>query len=256
MKIFLTYASEDKATAEPIAFSLRDRGHIVFLDRDDLPPGKSFDQRIERAIKDSDILVFLISPDSVEDGRFTLTELSFARHKWRSPNNRVLPVMVRKTPLEQVPTYLKAVTILEPAGNVAAETSAAVEKMRFAGQNFKVLALCALGGAVAAVALLAFLFFFGAQSKDLSGPWICYDECQKPGGEATVAQDGKNLVFINEVGQVSQGRWVNSRQVIATNWGGLLGDLSFGGRVIQWHNPTRWIRPARCFFTNACTGGP
>ena len=36
MQIFLSYASEDKAVAEPIAFSLRARGHKVFLDRDDL----------------------------------------------------------------------------------------------------------------------------------------------------------------------------------------------------------------------------
>jgi hypothetical protein len=129
-KIFLTYASEDKAIAESIAFSLRELGYTVFLDRDDLPPGESFDQKIERAVNDSDIFIFLISPDSVAEGRYTLTELSFARHKWQSPNNRVLPVMARKTPLERVPSYLKAITILEPQGNVAAETSAAIEGMR------------------------------------------------------------------------------------------------------------------------------
>jgi hypothetical protein len=39
-KIFLTYASEDKTTAESIAFSLRQRHHVAFLDRDDLPPGR------------------------------------------------------------------------------------------------------------------------------------------------------------------------------------------------------------------------
>jgi len=119
MKIFLTYASEDRATAESIAFSLRDRGHTVFVDRDELPPGESFDQQIERAVNDSDIVIFLISPDSVAEGRYTLTELKFVRHKWLSPNNRVIPVMARKTPLERVPTYLKVVTILEPDGNVA-----------------------------------------------------------------------------------------------------------------------------------------
>jgi hypothetical protein len=131
--IFLTYASEDRTTAESITFSLRERGYTVFLDRDDLPPGESFNKQIERAINNCGILVFLISPDSVADGRYTLTELSFARHKWPSPDNRVLPVMVRKTPLERVPNYLKAVTILEPQGNVAAEASAAVDGMRLRG---------------------------------------------------------------------------------------------------------------------------
>jgi TIR domain len=133
IKIFLTYASEDRTTAESITFSLRERGYTVFLDRDDLPPGESFNKQIERAINNCGILVFLISPDSVADGRYTLTELSFARHKWPSPDNRVLPVMVRKTPLERVPNYLKAVTILEPQGNVAAEASAAVDGMRLRG---------------------------------------------------------------------------------------------------------------------------
>jgi hypothetical protein len=129
MNIFLAYASLDKTTAESVAFSLRSRGHKVFLDRDDLPPGRSYDQQIERAIKGCDIFVFLISPDSVAEGRYTLAELAFARQKWLHPDGRVLPIMTRKTPLEQVPPYLKAATILEPAGNIAAETGAAVDAM-------------------------------------------------------------------------------------------------------------------------------
>jgi hypothetical protein len=130
LKIFLSHASQDRATAEPITFSLRSRGYKVFLDRDDLPAGASYDQQIERAVIDSEILIFLISPDSVAEGRYTLTELLFARRKWPDPKGRVLPVMARKTSLDLVPPYLKAVTILEPVGNIAAETSAAVSKMR------------------------------------------------------------------------------------------------------------------------------
>jgi len=130
MKIFITYASEDKPTAESIAFSLRSRGYKVFLDRDDLPPGESYDQQIARAVKSSGILIFLVSPESVAEGRYTLTELRFARQKWPDPSGHVLPVMVRKTPGGQVPPYLKAVTILEPAGNIIAETSATLDRMR------------------------------------------------------------------------------------------------------------------------------
>jgi hypothetical protein len=130
MKIFLSHASQDKAVAESIAFSLRSRGYTVFLDRDDLPPGGSYDEQIERAVKNSDIFVFLISPDSVADGRYTLTELTFARQKWPTPNGHVLPVVARKTAFENIPTYLKAVTVLEPAGSIAPETSAAVDNMQ------------------------------------------------------------------------------------------------------------------------------
>ena len=69
------------------------------------------------------------SPGSVSRGRYTLTELGFARNKWPNPSNRVLQVMIAPTPLDQVPIYLKAVTILEPQGSAAAETRAAVERM-------------------------------------------------------------------------------------------------------------------------------
>jgi TIR domain len=130
MKFFLSHASQDKMTADSVAISLRSRGHKVFLDRDDLPPGGSFEKRIESAIRDSDSFIFLISPDSLVEGRYTLTELKFARQKWPDPSNRVLPVIVRKTPLDQIPPYLRAVTILEPTGNVAAETSAAAELLQ------------------------------------------------------------------------------------------------------------------------------
>jgi hypothetical protein len=41
----------------------------------------------------------------------------------------VLPVRVRTTSRDQIPSYLKAVTILEPHGNVGAETSAKVDQM-------------------------------------------------------------------------------------------------------------------------------
>ena len=129
LKIFLSHASQDRAVAESIVFSLRGRGYQVFLDRDDLPAGASFDQQIERGINESDAFVFLISPDSVAGGRYTLTELTLARRKWPDPNGRVLPVKVRETSLDQVPPYLKAVTILEPVGNITAETSAAVDRL-------------------------------------------------------------------------------------------------------------------------------
>jgi hypothetical protein len=129
MKIFIAYASEDKTVAESIAFSIRGRDHKVFFDRDDLPVGASFDRQIERAVKQSDLFIFLISPDSVASGAYTLTELAFARKKWPDPNGRVLPVMVRQTPLTEVSPYLSTVTILEARGNIAAETSAAVDGM-------------------------------------------------------------------------------------------------------------------------------
>jgi TIR domain len=129
MRIFLSFPSELESTADQIAQSLRNRDYDVFFSHDDLPPADSFDLRVESAILKSDFMVFLISPESVTRGRYTLTEMGFARSKWPNPSRRVLPVMAAPTPLESVPNYLKAVTILEPEGNIAAETRAAVDRI-------------------------------------------------------------------------------------------------------------------------------
>jgi hypothetical protein len=129
MHIFLSYVREDRRIAEAIAYSLRGR-YSVFLDVDDLPAGKEHIERIKRAVRKSQIFIFLISPDSIATGRFTLAELQFARQKWKNPDGHVLPVMVRKTQRDNVPEYLRAVTILEPDGPPAAGICAAVDTMR------------------------------------------------------------------------------------------------------------------------------
>jgi hypothetical protein len=127
VRIFLSYASERRAAAEPIALALRGRGHAVFFDKDDLPGAESYDAQIETAVGESDLMIFLISPESVEPGRYTLTELAFARHRWRSARGRVLPVLIAPTPLERTPAYLTSVQILKPEGNAAAEVASFVD---------------------------------------------------------------------------------------------------------------------------------
>ncbi len=150
MRIFISYASDDRASAEPIAHALRARGHSVFLDRNDLPPGGTFEDRIERAIKRSGLMVFLVSPSSVEKGRFTRTELKIAERKWPSPKGRLLPVMVRPTPIANIPSYVTAVTILEPEGSITAEAAAAADRLARAHRSW---ALPSIGGAVVLAAV-------------------------------------------------------------------------------------------------------
>jgi hypothetical protein len=124
MKIFLSYSSRDRRKAEEVALALEARGHNVFFDRDDLAGGDDFHAVIRRHITGADLFVFLISPESVRAGAFTLTELKWAREKWSHPRKHVLPVLLEPTAMEQIPAYLKGVTILEPEGNVAAEIAA------------------------------------------------------------------------------------------------------------------------------------
>ncbi|MCB1752969.1 MAG: toll/interleukin-1 receptor domain-containing protein [Gammaproteobacteria bacterium] len=133
MKLFLSYASENGDIAEKIHLALVGAGHTVFYDRSNLNPGNNYNQQLRESIDAAEGMVFLISPQSVKEGRYTLTELKFARQKWAHPKNRVIPVLVEATPVEAIPAYLSAVTILEPEGNIAAEVSEAVARLH--GRN-------------------------------------------------------------------------------------------------------------------------
>ena len=127
--VFLSYTSSLSETATRIELSLKGEGFSVFRDRSMLPPGESFDSRIRAAIEESDLFVFLISPESVSQGRYTLTELKFAEQKWQHPAGRVLPVFAAATPKEAIPAFLRAVTILQPRGDIVAEVAAEVVRL-------------------------------------------------------------------------------------------------------------------------------
>jgi hypothetical protein len=129
--IFICHAGEkeDTDTAESISLRLRRQGFNVFLDKDSLQPGHAYDDRIREQISASSAFIVLISPNSVAPGRYTLTEIEFAKRRWPDPSGAVLPVMIAKTDLQSIPPYLRAVTILQTEGNVVAKVSAEVAKL-------------------------------------------------------------------------------------------------------------------------------
>ncbi len=126
MKIFLSYASEDRAIAEEISLALAGAEHEVFFDRTSLPAGADFHARIEAAVKASDLVIFLISARSIAPGSYTLTELRYVRERWPHPKHRLLSVRLGPVAFEAIPPYLRSVTVLEPEGHVAAEVASAV----------------------------------------------------------------------------------------------------------------------------------
>lgn len=164
MKIFLSYASEHRDAADQIAINLRSGGHKVFLDKDDLPKGKTFDDQIRTAINQCDLFLFLITPESVTKGRYTLTELALVRKRWSSPGGRVLPVLVSPTDVGLIPPYLRSVTFLEPEGSMVAEVADSVARLDSRHAYLRVLRLTAAGvGLVTTIfiAVLASLHFAG-----------------------------------------------------------------------------------------------
>jgi formylglycine-generating enzyme required for sulfatase activity len=170
MRVFLSYASEDRNQAEAIYLSLRGQGHTVFFDRTDLPPGEEYDARIRRGIERSQLLVFLVSPYSLDAGSYTLTELDIAQKTWQHPTGRVLPVVVRPTPLDQIPPYLKSVTLLETEGNVVATVADSVHRIALERRR-AILKTVAKGLAIAGIVCAGGYFYWAHRqlSREITG---------------------------------------------------------------------------------------
>jgi TIR domain len=162
MNIFLSYSSQQLGAAEEIAMGLRAEGHEVFFDQVSLAPGDAYNHHIRRAIENADCFVALLSPGFVSGGRYTLSELELVQDKWPNPVGRVLPVMVEPVPIAQVPTYLRAVTILEPKGNLTADVISALHAIeRGKGWRQTRRQILRFGVGVAAVAAAAFVGMLG-----------------------------------------------------------------------------------------------
>jgi hypothetical protein len=129
MTIFISYSSKDRNTAEEISLALLGAGYEIFFDQNNLPPGGDFHSRIRSAIERSDAYIFLISNNSIKERGYALTELKFAKEKWPKPWGKVLPIMIEKVDYDLIDNYLKAITILTPTGNIAAEVTFSLEKL-------------------------------------------------------------------------------------------------------------------------------
>lgn len=129
MRIFLSYASEDRPHIEPIRFALAEQGHVVFYDREDLKPGEAFDSKIRAAIERCDLFVCFLTPHTVDAGSYTLSELVVAERIWPRADGRVLPVILADVPRKDIPAYLRSVTCLTPVGNVTASVADAVHAL-------------------------------------------------------------------------------------------------------------------------------
>jgi hypothetical protein len=152
VRVFISYANEQRELADGLAVALRKEGDSVFFDRDALIAGAEFHNKIEKEINRSDLFVFLISSESLADGTYALTELKFARQRWPNPAGHVLPVSASPLPAgTKLPSYLEVVTILRPEGNLVAELISATRKMRL---RRRLLRAAAMSAAVMAVLLV------------------------------------------------------------------------------------------------------
>lgn len=163
MRIFLSYATQQRPLAEQIRQALLQDGHTVFFDLADLAPGGNYHAGIRVAIERSHVLVFLVSGDSITAGTYALTELELAAGLGRG-GPALLPVMVERVDYATLPPVLSEITILEPAGDVPAEIAARVDRLRRRRRR----RLLWVSAAVAGVAAAAVAVGLGAPVRDFA----------------------------------------------------------------------------------------
>jgi hypothetical protein len=112
--VFLSHKSEDKPTVEQFASELKKHGITPWYDEWNIMPGDSIPQEISKGIEDSDILVFFLSPKSVEDSaRWVSAETSSAFHKAMSGNLCIIPVLLGRCHIPQLFQPLKHINVTE-----------------------------------------------------------------------------------------------------------------------------------------------
>src|SRR5919199_11680 len=115
-QVFISYSEQDRETMEKIRNSLRRESLTVWTNTTDVQTGEDFQSAIDRGIEQTDNLVYLVSPDSVQS-EFVRKELEYAV----SLHKRIIPVLVRETPPESIPKALQGVQYIDLTDNVKEE---------------------------------------------------------------------------------------------------------------------------------------
>jgi hypothetical protein len=163
MDLFISYSSKYRDLCERLRLALEAEGHRAFVDRSELEPGETFNAELREAVAECDVFIFLVSPESIAGGSYALAELGLAQNRWRHPRGRVLPVVVAPTPIESIPPYLKAVTLLQPQGDVVAETLAAVARM---STRRRIWPLTVAGVVLVLIAATAIAYFWQQRAAE------------------------------------------------------------------------------------------
>ena len=108
MKVFLSYAHNDSFLAKEITSVLEKKGFDVWNAETEILPGDNFAEKISDALEESNAMVVLLSPASLESNNVQW-EIGYALGN-KSYNRRVIPVLVgseENISLESIPWILR-----------------------------------------------------------------------------------------------------------------------------------------------------
>jgi hypothetical protein len=107
--IYVSYHHGDRQLAQEIVARLREQGHAVAIDVDDLRPGEDWRATLNKALEQSEVMVVLITEQALSS-QFIFSEIGFARALAVSGKGiRIIPVILDKMPVPQVIADLSSI---------------------------------------------------------------------------------------------------------------------------------------------------
>lgn len=113
-EVFIAYAAKDRPWAEQFNTVLREAGIQTWLDAD-IRPGDPWKERTEQALRDSDTMVFILTPNSVSSP-WAMFELGAAV----AGNKRIIPLVAESFDRSCTPPLIGRYQFLEETSPVEA----------------------------------------------------------------------------------------------------------------------------------------
>ncbi len=102
-QIFISYSSPDKDWVKEFAKSLRSRGLMVWLDQDQIRAGDSINEAIERGLRESSYVLFVLTPETINR-----PNLLFEMGAALGMRKAIVPVVSRDLDVSALPQPLRS----------------------------------------------------------------------------------------------------------------------------------------------------
>lgn len=133
-KIFISYAKEDAAAARRLRDDLERHGHRPWLDSHELLGGQQWELAIREALRGSDLVVIVLSGNSVNKRGYVQREIRLALDLWQERLESdifLIPVRLQDCPAPERLRQFQWVDLFEPDGfsRLLRSITAALDKL-------------------------------------------------------------------------------------------------------------------------------
>lgn len=116
-QVFISHSEQDSLIRERVRYSLMEKAITVWINRTDITTGTDFQEEINQGIEETDNVVWLMSPASLQSA-YCRQELEYALYL----NKRIIPLLIDDIDMEDVPLGLRSLQFIDVRNHERQET--------------------------------------------------------------------------------------------------------------------------------------